>query len=519
MNPLLAIGMLSMLGAVPNAPTIQSLEPENLALTSTIQVAGTGFVEGQTTVTVGGKNQNVAYVDEVKVVFVVSLATELGTQPLVITTPHGQVEQDVEVVPAPPKLGQVTPDPIVLGTLVNVQGSNLLTVEEVTMNDIACEVTAQTDQVIVFVAPLDSSLIGTTTLKVQGEFGYDVEQVMAGAPTPQIDQLAPNPIRAGDLLTIKGTILNWNVSAEVAGLQAPVVEVSEGQIIVQVPAQAQVGPRMVNVSVGATASEPAGPVHVTAPDTKRPSVTTVYPATVHPGGRVWLTGENLEDVDTIAHDLVLEICDKRQCAITTEGLPLGTSIVSISSPAGTDVFSLTVEEPDTVVAPAITELTPNPAFRGEELVIKGSDLFEVNAVIISGQPQSISFVDAEEIRVNVHEETPMGGETLFVSGASGSNALPVVVLAPFASPDTGSSADGENGDALGGDNSPPNGDVGSNPHDGNTADSGCSLGAQKDSTPWPLLVLLSVSYAFFRTRRNSRLPLGPEIGDSTDPIS
>ena len=451
MNSLLAITMLGLVGVVPNAPTIDSLEPEQLALGSTIQVAGTGFVVGQTTVTVGGKNQNVAFVEESKVVFVVSIATELGTQELVITTPHGQTELDVDVVPAPPKLGQITPDPIVLGGLVNVQGSDLLSVTEVTMNDVVCELTAQTDQVIVFIAPLDSALIGTSTLKIQGEFGYDIEEVMAQAPTPQIDQLAPNPIRAGDLLTINGTILNWNVSAEVAGLQAPVVEVSEGQVIVQVPPQAQVGPRMVKVSVGATPSEPAGPVHINAPDSGRPSVTTVYPATVHPGGRVWITGENLDEVNTIAHNLTLEGCEKRQCSIDTTGLPLGTSVISISSDAGTDIFSLTVEEPETVTSPSIESVSPNPAFRGEELTITGSELFEVNAVIISGQPQSIQFVDAEEIRILVHEETPMGGETLFVAGGSGSNALPVVVLAPFASPDIGSGAeegDGDEGDEV-----------------------------------------------------------------------
>ena len=519
MNALIALTMLTTVGAVPATPTIDSLEPETLALGGTVQVQGSGFIDGQTTVTVGGQNQNVPFVEENKLVFVVSIATELGSQKLVLTTPHGQVEQDVEVVPAPPKLGQITPDPIVLGQLVNVQGSDLLSVNEVTLNDISCEVTAQTDQVIVFVAPLDSSIIGTATLKVTGEFGYDVEDVMAQAPKPQIDQLAPNPVRAGDLLTIKGTILDWNVSAEVAGLQAPIVEVGEGEVIVQVSPQAQVGPRMVKVSVGATQSEPAGPVHINAADVDRPSVTTVYPATVHPGGRVWITGNNLGDVDTLAHNLTLESCDKVQCAIDTTGLAVGTHVVSLSSPAGTDVFSLSVEEPETPITPSIESIAPNPAFRGEELTITGTDLFEVNAVVISGQPQSIQFVDANEIRVLVHEETPMGGETIFVSGGSGSNALPLVVLAPFDSPDTGSPSDEDVSDVVEGDTASQQSDLGTETTPGQTSDEGCNSGSSRSSAPWPAFALLAVLYGLVRTRRNSRLPFGPEIGDSTKPIS
>jgi len=513
MNGILALIMLGAVAVVPAEPTLDSIEPDVLALGGTVQVMGTNFIVDQTTVSVGGQAQNVVFVEESKAVFVVSQATELGMQTLVLTTPYGQAQMDVEVVPSPPQLGQITPDPIVLGKLVNVQGSDLSTVAEVTMGGLPCEITALTDNVLVFIAPLDGSLIGNSLLKISGEAGYDVQEVMGEAPTPIIDQMAPNPIRAGDLLTITGAILDWNTSAEVAGLEAPVVHVSPGKLIVQVPPGAPVGPKNVKVLVGATPSEPTGPLHITAADPERPRVTAVYPSSVSRGGRFWITGEYLDAIDDVAHGLQIESCDKRQCALSSEGLEVGSITLSVSSPAGTAVFGLNVEE-EGAVEPSLLEAAPWPAFRGEELTITGTDLFEVSAVVISGQAQAIDFVDSTQVRVTVHEETPLGGETLFVAGSSGSNALSVIILESFDPPEPDAGTVEGGGDASSGGDAGPTADGGTaGPPSG-----GCQS-IEDRGAPWPMAFFFLVLYAFFRTSRNSRFPLGPAMGDSTAPTS
>jgi hypothetical protein len=462
-------------------------------------------------VLVGGVNQKVAFVSEGTLVFVVSIATELGLQPMVITTPVGQFEMEVEVVPPPPKLGQITPSPIVLGGLVNIQGSHLEAVTEVTMGGLPCEVTAQTDAIIVFIAPLSHELIGTSQLMIASENGFDVDDVMAQAAPPVIDSMTPNPVRAGDLLTIHGAILNWNLSAEVAGLEAVVMEVEDGRMVVQVPANALVGPREVKVFVGATASDPAGPLHITAAEFERPNVISVIPSTVTEGGVFWLVGDALGDVDAVSQGLEILSCAQRQCAISSQGLPPGSANLSVSSPDGTDVFSLTVEADDAPVLPLITEVTPIPAFRGETITIRGSDLFEVNAVVISGQSHVIDYVSAEEVIVTVHPETAMGGESLFVAGHAGSTAYPVGILEHFG---TGDEGDDAGGDAPSSELSGP--DV---PTVTGGTTGGCTAASPTTPLPWALTLMFLTLYGLFRTKRNSRFPLGPARAESTAPTS
>ena len=425
-----------------------------------------------------------------------------------VNTPDGEAVLPTEVTNAPPSISSVTPEPLILGELTTIKGSQLDDVTIVTLNNTPCEVTAQTTALLVIKVPFDGQLIGKVVLKVDGDTGYDVENVDVIAPQPDVDQIIPNPARLGDLVTLKGQIANWNVSTTIGGVHAPVIASTDGEVTVQVPETVMPGPRMVIVKVGIDGSEPTGPIHVQQADPARPVVTAVYPSKLVAGGTVWLTGTNLDSITTVSAGLTLmDTCESHVCGIASDNAGPWNGPVAVSGPEGTDIFQLTIEEGE-LVSPVLNSVSPQPAFRGQTLTFTGENLFEVNAVVIGGQAQSIDFLDDNEIRITIHEDTPMGLEHAFVSGGAGSNLIPLTILAPFPQadpePDTLDDiiTDNDVADSTGkSDSAAVESDTTPSPAD----DEGCQTGGHS-STIWLLFVAL---FALSRTRRISRFPLGP----------
>ena len=514
-----ALSLLMALAVVSAPPTIVSVSIAPIPLGATVEVVGSDFVVDGTSVKLADQAQNVVFVTETKVVFTVSLATPIGPTMLTVKTSEGTAVLPVDVAPAPPKISEVSPNPVLLGALVTVKGSDLLEVTSLTIGDLPCNITVQTDAVIVAEVPFATELIGQATLKISGDHGYDVEGVTVEPPYPAIDGVSPNPVRQGDIVTLTGPIAAWANEVVIGGIQAKVIEATQGEVTAQVPPELPVGPWLVVVKVGDLSSNEVGPLHVQKADPERPRVTAVYPTSVKQGSRVWLIGEHLDQIDTLSHGLIREEpCESRLCPVSTEAVEEGVHTVSISASSGTDVFTLAVHTDDGAV-PVIESVSPKPAFRGEELLIQGTDLFETQVVVIGGQTQSIQFVGTDEVRILVHELTPMGSETLFIGGAAaGSNAMTVTVLAPFPKADPGPETDAGTGEVTSPDTTEDTGPLPeTTTHDGGAPetnpeateapvdDDGCHGGELP--APFGLLALL---YAcFWTTRRNSRLPLGP----------
>ena len=509
-----SLAILLTVASLSAPPVIDALSIDPIPLGATVEVTGTGFVDGQTSVTISTHPQKVVFVTESKVVFTVPIATPLGTGALVLTTPEGNATTDVEVTPAPPKMTEISPEPVIIGGLLTIKGSNLGLVSELTLGEVTCNITTQTDAVLVAEVPFLTDLIGEVALKIEGTNGYDIENVMVVAPKPSINGISPNPVRQGDIVTLTGPIAAWANKVEIGGIAAKVIEAKQGEVKAQVPPTIPMGPWMVVVKVGDLASDEVGPLHITQADPKRPVIKAPYPASITTGANVWLVGENLDQIDTLSHGLTRsETCEKNICLVSTEGVPTGVHTVSATGSKGTDIFTLAIED-DAGVIPEITSAEPKPAFRGEELIVRGSNLFETIAVVIGGQTQTITYVGEEEVKIVVHELTPMGAETLFVAGKGGSNALSTTILEPFPSPDTTVEPDGAESDSggqdLGPDALPENDGAAQDTRDENEVpgqvDEGCQ-GGGLPAIPHPFWLL--ALYGFLRTSKNSRLPFGP----------
>ncbi|MGB0592468.1 MAG: IPT/TIG domain-containing protein [Myxococcota bacterium] len=436
--------MTALMLSATAAPEITELYPTPLALGATIDVTGSNFEPDQTSVALISDldplatphPQTLVYVLENNVRFVVSKSMAVGSATLRVTTSAGSVDAPVEVVPEPPLIASVSPDPVVLGQLVTLNGTALDSVESVTLGTLGCAITAQNVSLIVCETQAAAELIGAEVeMTVSGPFGDDTLLVTTVPPMPSVESLAPNPVRQGDLLTVTGEILPYLVSATIANQEAIIVEATDGQLVLAVPANTPPGAAEVIVSIDTQSSAPAGPLWIELADPDRPHVEAVYPSVVVNGGTAWAVGTGLDGLSWSSDNVTYDACDDKACRLTFEEGPEGPVTASMGGPEGTAVVSVQRLDDTGQARPTLTGTEPNPAFVGETLSLFGEDLYDVTHVVIGGVVQPIDYLGSDEIRVTVSDLTPRGAERAFVAGASASDALTLTVLDPFPTPD------------------------------------------------------------------------------------
>jgi hypothetical protein len=420
--------LVSMLIA---APEIASVAPSPLPRLATAEISGTGFVSGITSVSVGEVSQQVLFAESGRVRFLVSSETPLGTQNLrvvVAGASGGETSATVEVVAAMPKMTDVTPETLVLGRLGTVVGTDLDGVSAVTIDGIPCELTEQTGYVLVFIVPFDSAILGNATLVLESPSGNVTRNVTVSAPPPVIDALVPNPLRAAGLLTIRGQILPLPVEASLGALTLPIVSVSNGEVVVFVPPDTEAGAHQVVVKVGAQSSVPAGPLNVLEADEDAPRIDAVFPTKVARGGELVVVGDGLDGIDEASAGLTVISCERQLCRLGTGSREAGPRFgAAVSGPSGAAIFELEIADEEPTV-PELERAEPAPAFRGERLTIRGSHLESVRSVVLGGIAQSVAFVDADRVEIDVDLRTSLGAERLVLIGNTASAPLTVTVL-------------------------------------------------------------------------------------------
>lgn len=437
------IPLVWVMAALTQAPTIESVLPSPLPLAATAEITGQGFVPSATSVKIADVAQQVFQVEPNRVRFIVALDTPLGAQTLTLTAQGeagGSVTASVEVVPAAPKINDVQPDPVMLGRLATVRGEGLATVVSATLGGGNCEITEQTDALLVFAVPFSADLVGGAELRLESASGVAVREVVVAAPAPEIDVLAPNPVRAGSLFTVRGRIAPLQPKVAIAAVEVPVVAVREAgehgggegvEIVALVPRTMAPKPYDVVVSTGGVSSAPAGPLVVEAAAGDAPEASGSYPVRVAAGGQVWVAGVHLDGIEEVIGGPAILACERKACRLRASGLPPGGPYpVALVGPSGAAAVELVVLD-EAPIVPVVTGVEPSPAIRGRTLTIRGELLAGVRSVVIGGVAQSIDFVDVDRIDITVDAATSLGAETLFVAGNTGSEPLVVTVLDPL----------------------------------------------------------------------------------------
>lgn len=441
---------MALLGA-GGVPTLSTFEPDPLPRGSTVTATGTGFLADHTQLAIGGVEQDVVFVDDTSLVFMVAMGTPEGDQPFEVVVDGeslASVTGQVTVVAPVPRMLEA-PSEVELGAVAAVRGEFFEAVSAVTLGGVACEITENTGFVLAFRVPTDPAILGSSPLRFASASGFSQRTITVSAPLPEVDALVPNPIAAGNLLTVKGRIVPVGVEVimgPLPGTALTVLEVRGGagrssEVVVFVPTSIGSGARQVIVRAAGRTAAPAGPLTVSPPNPEGPVVEAVYPSKVAAGGEVWVVGTGLEGVDTATHGLTLVApCTRKLCRLSTAGQATsGQFSVALSGPKGAAIVALEVTDA-TPVVPVVSSVEPSPAIRGETLTISGERLDTVRSVVIGGVAQSIGFVDTDRVEVTVAATTSLGSEVLFVAGNAGSEPHNIIVLDPLPVADEGPEA-------------------------------------------------------------------------------
>lgn len=271
----------------------------------------------------------------------------------------------------------------------------------------------QSSELILIIVPAET-VKGFVTLKTpQGDIISKTQLNLEVAPS--VTSMS-SEARPGDHITIKGQYLNWVTRVTFANEKAVDSFVSQSltELVVAVPKDAQTGPLLLSYSG-------TEPLNFETSDTLKvtlPVVTSLSPNPVKHAGNLTLTGTNLDLASKVYFTGVAD-------GVVNFVSQSATQIV-IKVPAAAVNGSLTLEGASgvktvsaaslSVIMPAISSMSPNPANPETNLTITGTNLDLVDSITFQNAKPFGTFVSqsATQIVVKIPKGLTEGKITLSV---------------------------------------------------------------------------------------------------------
>ena len=252
-------------------------------LGGSMEVVGTGLAGSS--VSIAGIAQVINATSPSSAFIEVASNTPLGAQVLTITNPCGTSTLDIVVAKGMPVITGTNPSPVVRGQPLNIQG-DFLSGATVSLGGVQQNVTLSSQQGVT-VAVASSTPVGVQDLVVTTAGGTASVVVDVLAP-PFVGSIAPNPVNAGESLTIIGQHLE-GASVTIGEVVQVVSQTAPGSITLNVHPDTPAGGQVVLVTTGG--GSVTANVVVIAP----PSISDVAPAPVSTGQLITVSGKNLTD--------------------------------------------------------------------------------------------------------------------------------------------------------------------------------------------------------------------------------
>ena len=334
---------------------------------------------------------------------------------------------------APVVLNSFGPSPALRGTEIRFIGQNLNKVTAVVLpqNIEITEFSMFSSDEIRLVVPQEAEP-GYVVLKTpQGDI---TTKTQLGYSEPiSIESFAPDSVKAGDTLTIKGDYLAQikqvifanNVPVDSAAFKS----LSRYEIKVLVPIEAQTG----KVAVSNGAESPI--VVYTESDLKvtLPEFTGMTPNPAKPGTAITISGKNFNLVKSIIFNENLTVTnfttDAAKTTITVD-VPANAKdgAVKLVAFSGVEVAS---PAELTLVMPAITKIDPNPVKNGATLTITGTDLDLVTSVTFGGDKTgTVTSATETELQVTVPDDAITGVVTLATQSGNNVTSEQLTLIDP-----------------------------------------------------------------------------------------
>lgn len=325
------------------------------------------------------------------------------------------VESETELQVTLPGIATLSPNPIKAGSMLTISGTDLDLVKEIKFSGTGAvnSFESQSETAIEVMVPEDTHdgnvvLVAASLVEVSS-----ADQLLM--VVPQINSMAPNPVKNGEDLTIEGTDLDLVTAVTFGGdTNGTISSASETELVVSVPLDAVEG-----VVTLHTAAEKA----VASADMLTlvvPTITGFDPAEGQFGDEITITGTDLDLVTSVIFGGDVSASPNSVASnMLTVNIPVGsaTGLVSVVTGNGTVVTSENEFALGLSTNAVITNM-PTLASIGQMISIEGESLDELNEVIFPGEVPATMFGQktATLIEVFIPEGTSTGvGNIKFIT--------------------------------------------------------------------------------------------------------
>ncbi len=340
---------------------------------------------------------------------------------IVLKTPEGDITSlTILTISEPIVLASFSPDVVKPGDMLTISGDYLNLINTVIFsNDVAIGDTAfvaHTRETIEVAVP-ENAQTGTIAVSNGEPVPIVVEsETELGIVLPVISDMAPNPVKAGSMLTITGSDLDLVRVMKFVGTSAVTsfASQSETTIEVVVPSDAHDGNLVVGVASLVEVTSENELVMVV------PQISGIAPNPVKNGEDLTLSGTDLDLVTavTFTGDTNGSISSASETELVVN-VPLDAveGAVTLHTAADKSVASADVL---TLVVPTITGFSPGEGQFGDEITITGTDLDLVTSVIFGGDISATpNMVAGDMLTVNI----PVGSATGVLSVVTGNGTV------------------------------------------------------------------------------------------------
>ncbi|WP_291858455.1 IPT/TIG domain-containing protein [Marinilabilia sp.] len=334
---------------------------------------------------------------------------------VVLKTSEGDITTKTPIgFSEPISIDEFSPVSVKPGGILTIKGDYLNLVKEIIFTDRVVAVDtvsfeAQSRKEIQVVVPdgAQTGIIGVSDGAEEPNIVYTEGELEVVLPAFAEDGIAPNPVKAGEELTITGSNLDIVRSVKFEGEQIvesdDFVSQTESEIVVVVPAASQDGAVVIVPGSGLEITSATGIEMVV------PTITGITPAMLRNGEEITVSGENLDLISNVvftgdAEGEIAEGGTATQLVVVTPELGL-SGAVTFKTLAGKEVVW---SDGISFTEPSVTSLNPAAISPNSTLTLTGENLDLVAGIVFAGGIEGeIESQSPTEIQVFV----PIGSES------------------------------------------------------------------------------------------------------------
>ena len=353
-------------GQLKVTPKITGFTPPSGLRGSSVVIAGTTF-QGATAVKFGTVTAAFTVDDDSQITATVPATAT--TNKLSVTTPAGSNTSAASyTVILPPTVSSFTPTSAPVGALVTVNGSNLSTVSDATINGVPATITPVSATQLKLTIPAGAQ---TSKLTLTNPAGPTTSSGILKV-TPKITGFTPPSGLRGSSVVISGTTFTGATAVKFGSLTAAYTIDNDSQITATVPATATTNKLTVTTPAGTSTS--TNNYTVILP----PTISSFTPTTGTSDTLVTVRGANLSGASDVTFNglsgrSLVHVSDSELKVLVPPGAVGGK--IGVTSPAGTGFSSGSFSIPV-----AITSMSPDSGIPGTLVVVTGVGFTRVTSV-------------------------------------------------------------------------------------------------------------------------------------------